>query len=209
MYGFCRLGLRPAPCSRRRLRPERARDGDEHEREERRDAAEHRHRPRDEVGRAAAVEQHGGAPSSRRARAARAAASPPGRPRTRRSSSRSAARVVVCCATYVNEKSCRTSADSSTARRDGRRAERREQRVARGVGEPAPVRARGPRAGDRRVERRARAMTKSAARPRSATALRLLRGRVLRRALRHERPGHRAKRPLDDASRRRRRRGRA
>ena len=41
MYGFWRLGVRPVAVEHARLGQERARDGDEHEGEERRDAAEH------------------------------------------------------------------------------------------------------------------------------------------------------------------------
>ena len=53
MYGFWRLGTSPAPSTRARLRGERARDGDEHEAEEGRDAADHGHDPDDQVARAA------------------------------------------------------------------------------------------------------------------------------------------------------------
>ena len=147
---------------RRRLRPERARDDDEHEREERRDRAEDRHRPRDEVGRAAAVEEDRRGRIARRARAARAAAILPARPRTRRSSSRSAAPSTCAARRTMNEKSWRTSAESSTAACDGRRAERREQRVPRRVGEAAPMRARGP--ARRRPSRRRRARARRRAR---------------------------------------------
>ena len=49
----------PGPVERRRLRVERARDGDEHEREERGDAAEHRDDPRGQVAQKLAVQRDG------------------------------------------------------------------------------------------------------------------------------------------------------
>ena len=62
MYGFCRLGVETGAVERRGLRVERARDGDEHEREERRDAAEHRHDPGRQVAQQLAVERDGKRP---------------------------------------------------------------------------------------------------------------------------------------------------
>ena len=49
MYGFWRLGLRPRAVGGSDLRRERARDGDEHEGEERRHEPEHGDDPREEV----------------------------------------------------------------------------------------------------------------------------------------------------------------
>ena len=56
MYGFCRLGVSPAPLSRA-VACRRARDDDEHEREEGRDPTEHRHDPGDEVAQETPVER--------------------------------------------------------------------------------------------------------------------------------------------------------
>ena len=99
----------------RGLRREGARDDDDEEREEDRDRREHRHDPHDEVARPAPVEPGPPPRRSRSGRAARGGATPPARPRTPRSCTRSAAPRSSCCATYVNEKSLRRSAASSTA----------------------------------------------------------------------------------------------
>ena len=99
MYGFWRLGVEPGAVDGRGLRVERARDGDEHEREEGRDAAEHRHDPGDEVAQQLAVDERPRARRSRSGRAARAAASLPGRPRTRSARTRVGSVRLVCAAT--------------------------------------------------------------------------------------------------------------
>ena len=54
MYGFCRLGFRPAPSGGAACVANGRRDDDEQEREEDRDAAEHRHDPGDQVAGACA-----------------------------------------------------------------------------------------------------------------------------------------------------------
>ena len=51
MYGFCRLGFRPAPSAGAACVGERRRDDDEEEREEDRDAAEHGDDPGNEIAR--------------------------------------------------------------------------------------------------------------------------------------------------------------
>ena len=58
----------------------------------------------------------------------------------------------MCAATYVNEKSCRTSATASTDGGDERRGEAAVQRVARGRSEPPLVAPRRDAAGDERID---------------------------------------------------------
>ena len=144
--------VQPGALERRGLRRERARDGDEHEREEDGDAAEHGHAPGDEVGRAAPVDQDRGRGVRRSSTSSQRSSEPSCPPRRRTSSSPSAARST-CAARRTRTRSRAGQRREQNRGGDRGRAERREQRVAGGVGEPALVRVRRPRADDRRVER--------------------------------------------------------
>ena len=182
----------------RRLRRERRRDDDEEEREE---AATP---PSTGTTQATRSRVRGGsaAPQPRRSRsgsAARGGASPPARPRTRRSCSRSAARG--SCARRRRRTRSRGGGArrARTSGRDRGRREGADERVPGGDGEAAPARPRRERARDERVEGEAERDDERGAAELGPVSRALL-GRVLRRALRHERVR---------ASRRRRRSGAA
>ena len=56
MYGFCRLGVIPAPSSSAGCVANGLATNDDEEREERRDGREHGHDPHDEVARPRAIQ---------------------------------------------------------------------------------------------------------------------------------------------------------
>ena len=152
MYGFCRLGSEPGAVGRRGLAGERARDEDEDQREEARDAAEHGHRPRQEPPDQVAVEgdreraQPGEDEQPEQERAFLAA--PEGAEGVREREL--ATRVVG----HVGEREVAgVERLQQHERRDRRRAERAEERVPCRFVQSAPSLVGGETAGERRVER--------------------------------------------------------
>ena len=166
MYGFCRLGVIPAPSAGARLGRERARDDHHEEREERRDAREDRHDPHDQVARPASVQAH-------RSRAEAGEHEQPQKQRAFLAAPERGDRV------RRRERLARRPRDvgerevvpeergEENGRRDCGRHERRNEGVLRRACEPPPPEMRG--AAHRRRARRADrpSVTRSAARPSS------------------------------------------
>ena len=181
----------PGAVRRSRLRRERARDGDEEEREERRHGGEDGHDPHDQVARPRAVQAHGSGPEAgedQQPEQERSLLAAPERGDRVRGRQRPARRPRDVLEREVVAQERRDEDDGG----DGRRDERRHERVLRRAREPAATEVRSRRARDERVDGQAECDEE-----RGATQLRhgrrsggaaLLR-RVLRRALRDHRAG--------------------
>ena len=172
MYGFCRLGLRPAPSSGAACVANGLATTTSRNRRSRRDAGEHGRHPHDEVARAPAVEPDGErrvAGQDQQPEEQRALLPAPERGELVDPAER-AARVVG----DVGERE--VVADERGGEHDGRdegRPERGDERVPGRVREPAPAERRGVRR-PRRARRGDRpSVTTSAARPSSGIYSRL------------------------------------